>query len=101
MGAGAVLDVRLPEALASGDLARACACLAAQLRTGGVAVVLCHADSLPGELAAVDALARLSLVARRGRVRFEVRGMSPQLSSLVELLGLHALLTADHEDVRG
>jgi hypothetical protein len=100
MGAGAVLDVRLPGALAAADLARACACLAAQLRSGAVAVVVCHAGSLPGELAAVDALARLSLVARRGSARFVVQGMSPQLSSLVELLGLDELLTADHKDVR-
>ena len=94
-----VLDVRLPPTLASADLARVCACLAALLRNRPVTAVVCHADALVGELGAAEALARLSLVARRGGARFAVRGLSAELSSLVELLGLTDLLVAPDEQV--
>jgi hypothetical protein len=53
-----VVDVRLPGVLPPADLARVCAGLAARLRNGAVAAVVCHAESLAGELAAVEALAR-------------------------------------------
>ena len=88
MVAPTVLDVRLPGALTSADLAAECARLTARLRTRSVAAVVCHAESLAGQVTAVEALARLALVARRGGARFAVQGMSPELSSLVELLGL-------------
>ena len=88
MRAGTVLDVRLPGAPAAGDLTRVCAVLAARLRTGAVARVVCHAEALAGGLASVEALARLSLVARRGGARFAVRGLGAELAALVELLGL-------------
>jgi anti-anti-sigma regulatory factor len=42
----------------------------------------------------------VSLVARRAGARFSVRGMSPELSSLVELLGLDEPLTPYDEEVR-
>ena len=96
---GEVLDVRLPGALASADLARAGACLAARLRAGAVTAVVCHAEELPGELAAVEALARLALVARRAGAGFAVQGMSPQLSSLVGLLGLDGPLAPYDEEL--
>jgi hypothetical protein len=95
-----VLDVRLPGALPSADLARACVFLAVRLRTGPVSAVVCHAESLPGQLAAVDALARLSLVARRAGASFAVQGMSPALSSLVDLLGLDGPLPPYDERAR-
>jgi hypothetical protein len=95
-----VVDVRLPGVLPPADLARVCAGLAARLRNGAVAAVVCHAESLAGELAAVEALARVSLVARRAGARFSVRGMSPELSSLVELLGLDEPFTAYDAQVR-
>jgi hypothetical protein len=96
---GVVLDVRLPAGLASAELAHACAFLAARLRTAPVTAVVCDAESLPGELAAVEALARLALVARRGGARFAVRGMRPELTSLVCLLGLEEPLPAYEEGV--
>ena len=91
MVAPIVLDVRLPAALVSADLSRECACLAARLRTGPVAAVVLDAESLSGDLAAVQALARLSLVARRGGARVAVRSMSGELSSLVDWLGMTEL----------
>jgi hypothetical protein len=97
---GVVLEVRLPAALASVDLARVCACLAARLRTGTVAAVVCSAEALPGDVTAVEALARMSLVARRAGASFAVRGMSPQLSSLVRLLGLDGPLAPYEQQVR-
>lgn len=100
MVAPTVLHVRLPEALSSADLARECACLAARLRVEAAAAVVCHADSLAGELASVETLARLSLAARRGGASFAVRGMRPELSSLVELLGLGGPLPPYDQAVR-
>ena len=88
MHAGTVLDVRLPGSPAAGDLTRVCFLLAARLRSGAVAAVVCHAEALAGGLSSVEALARLSLVARRGGARFAVRGLGADLAALVELLGL-------------
>jgi hypothetical protein len=88
-----VLDVRLPAA-SPADLARIAVHLGVRLRSGPVAVVVCHGEALPGELASVDALARLALVARRCGTRLAVRGARPELAALVELLGLGELLAA-------
>ena len=88
-----VLDVRLPAA-SPADLARIAVHLAVRLRTGAVAGVVCHGDALPGDLASVEALARLALVARRCGARFAVRGLRPELAALVDLLGLGELLVA-------
>ena len=93
MPAPPVLDVRLPAALPA-DLARVCGAVAVRLRTGAVAVVVCDGEALPGELASVDALARLALVVRRCGAGFAVRGLRPELAALVELLGLGELLVA-------
>ena len=98
MLAPTVLDVRLPAAL-SADLARVSVHLAVRLRTGPVTAVVCHGEALPGELSSVDALARLALVVQRCGTRFSVRGMSPELAALVELLGLRELLDAPQERV--
>jgi hypothetical protein len=87
------LDVRLPAA-SRADLARITVHLAVRLRSRPVAVVVCHGEALPGELASVDALARLALVARRCGARFSVRGLRPELAVLVDLLGLGELLVA-------
>ena len=87
----AVLEVRLPAELPA-DLARVAVHLGVRLRSGAVAVVVCHGQALPGELASVDALARLALVVRRAGARFAVRGVRPELAELVDLLGLGELL---------
>jgi hypothetical protein len=91
MVAPIVLDVRLPGVLASADLTRECACLADRLRAGVVAAVVFDAGALSGDLEAVETLARLSQVARRGGARVTVRRMSAELSSLVDWLGMTAL----------
>lgn len=100
MVAPSVLDVRLP-ATTSSEVARECACLAARLRVAAVATVVCHAESLPGQLPAVEALARLSLVARRGGATFTVRGMNAELAWLIQLLGLDDLLQPYDEAAPG
>jgi hypothetical protein len=50
------------------------------------------AGPLPAELATVDALARLSLLARRRGVRIVLGGVSPALGDLIELTGLASVL---------
>jgi hypothetical protein len=101
MVAPIVLDVRLPGALESAELTRECACLAARLRASAVTAVVLDAGSLSGDLAAVQALARLSLVARHGGARVTVRSMSAELSSLVDWLGMTALFPSYDGEVRG
>jgi hypothetical protein len=82
-----VLDVRLPAALPA-DLARVCGDVAVRLRTGAVAVVVCHAESLPASWRRSRRWPGSALVARRSGAASAVRGMRPELTSLVELLGL-------------
>ena len=86
------VEVQLPPALGSTDTAELCAGLAARLLDGDVTRVLCRGDRLPGELAVVDALARLHLTARRGGACLRVAGPSAELRRLLELVGLAELL---------
>ena len=50
--------------------------------------VLCDARSLPADLAAVDALARLQLAARRRGCTLLLTGASDALRALIDLVGL-------------
>jgi hypothetical protein len=54
--------------------------------------VVWDASPLPAEIATVDALARLALLARRNGVRLELGGVSPALWELIDLAGLAVVL---------
>jgi len=75
-------------AVSRADLATACERLHALARGGGVGAVACDVSALAAEAAAVDALARLALVAKRLGCPLRVRSASPELRDLVELCGL-------------
>jgi anti-anti-sigma regulatory factor len=60
---------------------------------GGPARVVCDVAGLtPADLDAVDALARLALVARRAGAAVWVRDPSPELCALLDLVGLARVL---------
>ncbi|XIE79917.1 STAS domain-containing protein [Streptomyces sp. SBR177] len=83
------LHVRLSGPPAPEDVGRLCALLEA----AEPGLVVCEIGGLGrGGLGAVDALARLRLVARRRGHRLEFRGTGPELRELLGLVGLHELL---------
>jgi hypothetical protein len=75
-------------AVGHADVVVACARLRALAAGEGVERVACDVSALAAELAAVDALARLALVARRVGCPLRVRRASPELRDLVEFCGL-------------
>jgi hypothetical protein len=75
-------------AVTRADVKAACERLHALARGGDIDAVACDVSELAAELAAVDALARLALVARRLGCPLKVRRASPALRDLVELCGL-------------
>ncbi len=54
----------------------------------GREIVVWDASPLPAEMATVEALARLRLLARRCGVELRVRGAAPELHELIDLTGL-------------
>ncbi|QIQ03019.1 STAS domain-containing protein [Streptomyces liangshanensis] len=79
--------------LGAGDVSRLCDELVARLRGGGVTEVVCDVRGLERpNLAAVDALARLRLTARRRAVRLRVAGAGRELLLLLDLVGLADLV---------
>ena len=54
--------------------------------------VVWDASPLPAEIAAVDALARLKLLARRAGAEIELKRVSPELFRLIDLAGLARLV---------
>src|SRR2546429_238246 len=75
-------------AVTRADVRAACERLHALAAGGGIEAVACDVGSLAAELAAVDALARLALVARRLGCPLKVRRASPELRDLVAFCGL-------------
>ncbi len=77
-----------------GPLTRAEAtALAARLRAvAGDGLVVCEVGALRADLAAVEALARLRLAARRLGCPLHVRGASPELEALLARCGLREAL---------
>jgi ABC-type transporter Mla MlaB component len=71
-----------------GLCARVCALLAGQV----AAQALCDVHGVEPTAGAIDALARLQLVARRAGCRVRLRGASPPLRSLVAFMGLTDVL---------
>jgi hypothetical protein len=84
-------------AVGRADVAAACTRLRALTEGREVRLVACDVSALAAELAAVDALARLALLARRLGCPLRVRRASPQLRDLVELCGLTERLGVERE----
>ena len=95
---GSTLQLRLPVPVTAEQVRRLCGVLREQLRTGGVTAVVCHAERAAGDLATVDAVARLALVARRAGVAFSLDGQGADLTALLDLLGLQAALAVAPDD---
>jgi hypothetical protein len=57
-------------------------------------IVVWDAGPLPAEIATVDALARLTLLARRQGAVIQLRGVSPELRALIDLAGLARILAS-------
>jgi anti-anti-sigma regulatory factor len=56
------------------------------------AIVLCDASAMAADAAAIDALARMQLTARRHGVEIRLVGVSPELRSLITFMGLANVL---------
>ncbi|MEU9855890.1 STAS domain-containing protein [Streptomyces sp. NPDC047974] len=82
------LVVTLPAAPTREDVARLCAGLAA----APPGEVRCLVDAEAHGLAAVDALARLVLTARRHGHRLTFDGAGPELTGLLRLTGLDEII---------
>jgi ABC-type transporter Mla MlaB component len=61
----------------------------------GCDLLLCEVGGVDADAVAVDALARLALAARGCRCEVRLRGASPELLGLVELIGLADVLRCE------
>jgi ABC-type transporter Mla MlaB component len=90
------VTVEVPFPLGRAELpalfARTCAQLARHPRCE---LLLCDVAGVAADAVAVDALARLTLAARRRRCEVRLRDASPQLLELVELAGLADVLRCE------
>jgi hypothetical protein len=75
-------------AVSRADVKTACERLHGLAHGGDVDAIACDVSALAAEAAAVDALARLALIAKRLGCPLKVRCASPELRDLVELCGL-------------
>jgi hypothetical protein len=75
-------------AVTRADVKTACERLHALAGGGELEAIACDVSALAAEAAAIDALARLALVAKRLGCPLKVRRASPELRDLVELCGL-------------
>ena len=83
----------LPPHLAPGDLPALCARLRAMLAATGASAVTCDLRGLlVVDAVTVEAVARLTLEARRAGCRLELRGVPPELCELAEFAGLAGVL---------
>src|ERR1700686_430279 len=85
----ATLTIRGPLERADlpGLFERTCALLG-----GGIEVLRCEVAGVAADAAAVDALARLALAARRAGCQIRLCGPSPELRALVVFMGLAEVL---------
>jgi ABC-type transporter Mla MlaB component len=65
----------------------------ALLGSGETRVLRCDLAGLPADAVAVDALARLKLVASRSSCQMEISGACPQLTALIDFIGLADVLS--------
>jgi ABC-type transporter Mla MlaB component len=88
-----IVTMAVPGPLARAQLptlfARTCELLALGR---GCELLLCEVGGVHADAVAVDALARLALAARRSHCEVRLRGASPELLGLVELIGLSGVL---------
>ncbi len=85
----AITVFRIDGAVDRGEIPALCARLHALLESGAAETIVCDVGRLARvDLTAVDGLARLRLVARRGGRRFWVRNASAELQMLLAFLGL-------------
>jgi hypothetical protein len=84
-------------AVGRADVVAACERLRALAAGERVERVACDVSALAAEVAAVDALARLALVARRVGCPLRLRRASPALRDLVEFCGLTDALGVERE----
>ncbi|HEY2282286.1 MAG TPA: STAS domain-containing protein [Solirubrobacteraceae bacterium] len=82
------IDAPLARADLPGLLARSCALLDG----GAVEVLRCEVAGVSADVVAVDALARLALLARRRGCRIRLAGVSAELTGLIALAGLADVL---------
>ncbi len=75
------------------DLPGLCERVCALLAHERPAVAVCECPTVGADAVTVDALARLQLAARRAGCQVRLRGASPELTSLVALMGLSDVLT--------
>jgi hypothetical protein len=75
-------------AVTRADVKAACERLRTLADGGDIDAVACDVSALAAEVAAVEALARLALVARRLGCPLKVRRASPELRELVAFCGL-------------
>ena len=78
--------------IGNADVPRLCAQLGRVLRQSDAGVVVCDVRGLPANAAAVDALARLQLTARRLGSSIRLRHASRELDELLAFAGLADVL---------
>ena len=78
--------------MARADLPAICGDVAALLEATGADVALCDVGALPADAAAVDALARIQLAARRMGRQVVLRDVADDLRDLLTLVGLGGVL---------
>jgi len=79
-------------AVTRADVTAACERLHALAGGAGIETIACDVSALAAEAAAVEALARLALVARREGCPLKMHRASPELRDLVEFCGLGGAL---------
>jgi ABC-type transporter Mla MlaB component len=70
------------------DLAGLCDRVCALLDAGGASLAFCDVRSVPADAVTVDALARLTVAARRYECRIRLRNATDELRSLIAFMGL-------------
>jgi len=100
--AARVAVLALVGAVTRADIAGLCASLDNRLEVGAVVVVVCDVGALSRpDVVALDALARLELVARRRGARLALHHASAELLELVALAGLGRAVRACVPAVHG
>jgi ABC-type transporter Mla MlaB component len=85
-----IFEIRGP--IARDDLPGLCDRVCALLHRSGARWALCDVVDVEPDAVTVDALARLQLAARRYGCRVRLRGVSPELRSLIAFMGLRDVL---------
>jgi ABC-type transporter Mla MlaB component len=89
---GRTLTLRIEGPLERSELPRLFERTCSLLTGAAVAELRCDVAGVLADAVAVDALARLALAARRAGCEVRLRGASPELLSLVALMGLADVL---------